>query len=92
MRHSFFPDTASMRTDHMTSSAHHPLQRYWDIASAAVQADALATALELGVPDALREHATACSPRPPGRCSTCCGASTCLTAPRPTAAAFTATA
>lgn len=59
MRHSFFSDTASTHTDDMTSSAHHPLQCYWDIASAAVQADALAAALELGVPDALREHATA---------------------------------
>lgn len=61
MRAPFFSfNTALVNPTAMPFSYHpHPLQRYWDIASAAVQADALAAALELGVPDALRDYATA---------------------------------
>ena len=48
-----------------TDSNHrHPLQSYWQLAGAAVQADALSRALDLGPFDALPEPLAPASPAP----------------------------
>lgn len=46
-------------TDTMDFTHHHPMQRYWSLAVASVQADALDTALQLGLFDALAAPAQA---------------------------------